>query len=190
MCMAIHMPWFVDWLPKAGGSAVGSVRGVQQKSAKSASSASICQSMVVQENWSKPVLNVHALIWYMLCTQYIWFIWMYCAELLFANCFAGHNSSSWKCKGSIDFTSTASFTCCCWWYWTKYGLHVNVYPYIHVITMSVDVSKLCTWIYIVDHDEDPAYIVKHSRYLLTVEDMQTLYQVKWLNDQVKWNTLT
>ena len=188
MCMVIHMPWFVDWSPKAGGSVVGSVRGVQQKSAKNASSASICRSMVVQENWSKPVLNVHALIWYMLCTQYIWSIWMYCAELLIVNCFAGHDISSRRCKESINFTSTASFTCCCWWCWTKYGLHVNVYP--NIITMPINVSKLSTWIYIADHDQDPEYIVKHSRYLLTVEDMQTLYQGKWLNDQVKWNTLT
>ena len=39
-------------------------------------------------------------------------------------------------------------------------------------------------------NEEPAYIVKHDAYILTTEYIQTLHQGKWLNDQVKQNTLT
>lgn len=39
-----------------------------------------------------------------------------------------------------------------------------------------------------DTDTGPLYIVKHSEDYLTVEDMQRIYQGRWLNDQVTIST--
>ena len=40
-----------------------------------------------------------------------------------------------------------------------------------------------------DVDTGPAYIVKHPKAYLTVEDIQRVYQGRWLNDQVRKCTL-
>ena len=38
---------------------------------------------------------------------------------------------------------------------------------------------------IVESDDGPAYIVKHSTTLLTLDELRAVYQGGWLNDQVK-----